>query len=207
MKRTNRTRRFLWQNRRLLLLIACLLIGCFCGLIAYRSLQGEWRQRVLTLLPVRQVGDGFLTAVWQVIHSCFHTFVLLLLLFFSGLSACGIPFAVTIPWFWGVGLGMTLAHYYTAGGMGVLFAGVMVLPHSLPEAAALLIGCAQTLHMSMQICGQLLPHGAHCGGLWQDFRLYGVRFLLLLPLLLGAGVLDVGLRLLLLKFFPAPLWV
>ena len=59
------------------------------------------------------------------------------------------------------------------------FVALLVLPHSLVTAAALLMGCAESLRMSLLIAGQLLPNAANCGGLWQDFRLYCMRFLLL----------------------------
>ncbi|MBR2338677.1 MAG: stage II sporulation protein M [Clostridia bacterium] len=207
MKRTNLRIRFFTDNRRLLLLLVFLFVGCIGGVVLYHSLKGELLERANTLLPLRGITGGIRGGFSQLCSSCFQTLCLLAVLFIAGLSACGAPIAFTIPLFWGAGLGMTQAYYYASGGAGVLLTALLVLPHSLPEAAALLMGCAESLRMSMQITGQLLPRGAHCGGLWQDFRLYSVRFLLLLPLLLAAGALDVGLRALFLRFFPAALWV
>ena len=63
------------------------------------------------------------------------------------------------------------------------------------------MGCAESLRMSLLIAGQLLPNAANCGGLWQDFRLYCMRFLLLVGVAFGAGVLDVGFRLAFLNLF------
>ena len=48
--------------------------------------------------------------------------------------------------------------------------------------------------MSLLFSRQILP-GASIGGLWGDFKLYSVRFLLLLGLAFLAGVVDVGMRL------------
>ena len=207
MKRTNLTQNFFLKNRRLILLTVIVLLGCGGGVFLYDSLQGEALQHANALLPVRQVPEGIGGAVVQTFVSCFHTVCLLLIVFIGGLSVCGVPLAVTALLFWGVGLGMTLGYYYSFGGVGVLFSAVIVLPHSLPEAIVLLMGCSQTLHLSMQLGGQLLPHGAHCGGLWQDFRMYCIRFLILLPLLFCAGVLDVGIRMLVLRLFPDTLWI
>lgn len=205
MKRTNSMVRLAAGNRRLLLLLALLLAGCIFGVIVYGSFQDGLSEAVTDLLAVRPVTGGIRGGFSGVFSSCFQTLCLLAVLFISGLSACGAPVALAVPLFWGIGLGMTQAYYYSGGGMGVLLTAVFVLPHSLPEAAALLMGCGESLRLSMQLSGQLLPRVAHCGGLWQDFRLYCVRFLLLLPLLLAAGVIDVGLRALLLRFFPASL--
>ncbi len=83
----------------------------------------------------------------------------------------------------------------------MVFTAVLVIPHSLVAGAALLMGCAESMRMSFLLAGQLLPNSAHCGGLWLDFRLYCVRFLLFVGLALGAGVLDVCLRLAFLKLF------
>ena len=206
MKRTNLWLRFFADNRRLLLLLLLLFVGYVGGLIVYRSLDGILLERANVLLPIREVQGGLRGGFSQLISSCFQSFCLLAILFIAGLSACGAPISLVIPLFWGAGLGMTQAYYYTLGGSGVLLAAVLVLPHSLPEAAALLMGCAESLRMSMQVACQLLPRNAHCGGLWQDFRLYSGRFLLLLPLLLLAGAMDVGLRALFLRMFPASLW-
>ena len=70
---------------------------------------------------------------------------------------------------------------------------ILVIPHSLLAATALIMGCSESLRMSLLLSGQLLPN-AHCGGLWQDFQLYCVRFLVFFGLAFGAGVLDVCLR-------------
>lgn len=206
MKRTNLRQHFFFKNRRLLWLLALLLIGCVGGVVLYGSLQGELLEQAKALLPIRQVSDGFAAIVEQIGSACFQTACLLMALFLGGLSACGVLLSVVVPLFWGVGLGMTLAFYYSAGAAGVLLSAVLVLPPALPEAALLLIGCAQTWHMSIQITGQLLPRSAHCGGLWQDFRWYCTRFALLLPLLLCVGIVDVGMRMLFLQYFPAALW-
>ena len=202
MKRTNSRKHFFVQNRRLLLLFSLLLAGVGAGVAVYASFDGELPSSILTLLTISPVTDGLRGALLQLLSSCFQMFVLLAALFVSGLCALGGPVAVLMPLFWGVGLGLSLAHYYAQGFSGVLLCASVLLLPALPKAVALLIGCTQSLQMSTQMLCQLLPHGARCGGLWQSFRAYCLRFLLLLPLLLLAGGMDVGLRALLLRFFP-----
>ena len=153
MKRTNLWIRFIAGNRRLLLLFWLLLIGCIGGILLYRFGQDGLSDSLTELLRVRRVTGGVQGGFVQWLSSCFQGLVLLLLLFISGLSACGAPVALAVPLFFGFGLGMTESLYYADGGSGVLLVALIVLPHSLLEAATLLIGCAESLWLSLQRCG------------------------------------------------------
>ncbi len=201
MKRTNSMWRFAAGNRRLLLMMALVLIGCVSGVAVYASWHEQLPAGLHQLLVVTSVKADVSDVMAQFFASCFQPMCLWLLLFFSGLSACGAPASFLVPVFWGLGMGLLQAHYYAQGMVGMLLAFLLIVPHSLLKAIALSIGSVQALQLSLQLAGQLLPRGAHCGGLWQTFRLYCVRFLLLLPLLLAAAALDVGLRLCLFRFF------
>ena len=203
MKRTNSLLNFVRDNRALLWLTVLLLVGVGAGVAVYSSFEGDLPSAMQSLLVVTPAADGFREAVGQWLSACFQPMALLLVLFLSGVSALGAPAAMVTPLFWGVGLGLSLANAYTHGWGGVLFCAAVLLPPSLPKAAALLIGGVQSLRLSSQMLCQLMPHGARCGGLWQAFRLCCLRFLLVVPLLLLAGAMDVGLRALLLRFFPA----
>lgn len=192
-KSTGRVRRFFVSNYRTLLFLALPLIGCLFGLFLYSVVRGsDWAR----LLPIRAVPKTFgaiCSAFWS---SCFQPLLLLAVLFVAGLSACGVPIALATPVFWGIGLGLTQAYYYASGWAGVGITAAVLLPHSVMEAVALLMGTAECFRMSLRFTAVLLPHSAHCGGLWQPFRLYAMRFLLLTLLLFGAAAVDVGMRLL-----------
>ena len=191
-KGTTRIARFISDNRRLLLFLLLPLIGCVCGLLLYGTVcNADWA-RLLTIGRVPANVSGVFSQFWS---SCFQPILLLALLFVSGLSACGIPAALVVPVFWGIGLGLTEAYYFAAGFGGAAVVAAVLLPHSVMEAVALLMGASECFRMSARFAVCLSPHSAHCGGLWQEFRLYAVRFLLLTLLLLGAGALDVGMRL------------
>ncbi len=191
-KRTNRVGRFITDNRRLLAFLLLPIGGCVCGMVLYGLVQpAEW----LGLLTVESVSRSFSGVFSQLFESCFQPVLLLALLFIAGLSACGAPIAVVIPIFWGLGLGMTQACYYANGWQGLLVVAAVMLPHSAMEAVALLMASSECLRMSLRFTVLLLPRSAHCGGLWQEFRLYCFRFLVLLLLLFGAGALDVAMRL------------
>lgn len=197
MKRTNSIGRFFVQNRRLLLFLLLPLIGCICGITLYaplrESLPAEW----WALLQLKPIVGGFQAVLAQWISACFQPLCLLVLLFLSGVSACGLPIVFLVPIFWGIGLGFSEAYYMQNGIGGWFVLAAVLLPSAIMELVALLMACSEALRMTMLMSVQLLPRSARCGGLWQDFRLYSVRFLLLLTLILAAGALDVILRLLL----------
>ena len=176
-------------------------MGVLGGVLVFTLSRSLLSEELAVMLQVQAVQGGIRGGISQLFSSCFSTVCMLGLLFLAGLSACGAPLTLVVPFFFGLGLGMTQAYYYGAGGSGVVFTAVLVIPHSLVAGAALLMGCAESMRMSFLLAGQLLPNSAHCGGLWLDFRLYCVRFLLFVGLALGAGVLDVCLRLAFLKLF------
>lgn len=191
-KGLSRIKRFIADNRRLLLFLLLPLLGCVCGLLLQPTVsRAGWSQ----LLRIGAVPHGIGGVFSQWFDSCFQPFLLLLLLFLAGLSVCGIPAALLVPVFWGFGLGVLQAGYYAEGFGGVALTAAVLLPHSAMEAVALLMGASECFRMSLRFSAVLLPRAAH-GGLWQECRLYCVRFLVLGALLLGAGALDVILRLL-----------
>ncbi len=191
-KRTNRVGRFLADNRRILCFLLLPIVGCICGMLLYSTVRSaSW----LTLFTVERITPKFPAAFSALFESCFQPIVLLTALFLAGLSACGAPFAVIIPLFWGLGLGMTQAGYYATGWGGVLTVSAVILPHAVMELVAILMAASESLRMSLRFTAVVLPRTAHCGGLWQEFRLYCIRFAVLLFLLFGAGALDVILRL------------
>ena len=53
------------------------------------------------------------------LSSCLSPLILLGLLFLVGLSACGAPVILLVPLFYGLGLGMTEAYYYSTGAAGI----------------------------------------------------------------------------------------
>ncbi len=197
MKRTNSLGKFFTQNRRLLLFLFLPLLGCVCGMVLYTPLQKVISAEWWALLPLTKINGGVQGVFSAWFSACFQPVCLLLLLFVSGLSVCGAPLVFAVPLFWGIGLGFSEFYYAQSGSNGWFVLMAILLPSSVMELVALLMACSEALRMTLLMVVQMFPHSARCGGLWQDFRLYCVRFLLLLVLILGAGALDVVLRLLL----------
>ncbi len=193
MKRTNPIWQFVVQNRRMLLFLLLPLIGCIGGILLYPTIQPEWA----ALLPIKPITGGVAGAFAGWWTACFQPLCLMAVLFVCGLSALGAPIVVAVPVFWGIGLGLCEAHYAALGASGWLVLAFVLLPSAVMELVALLMAASEALRMSLLVAVQLLPRSPRCGGLFEDFRLYGVRFLLLLALVLGAGALDVIVRLVL----------
>lgn len=196
MKRTNTITKFFIQNRRLLLFLLLPLIGCLCGMALYAPLHASLPTEWWELLPLKPITGGIQGVFSGWFSACFQPVCLLVLLLLAGVSACGAPVVFLVPVFWGIGLGFTEAYYVQSGLSGWLVLAAILLPSAVMELVALMMACSESLRMTLLMAVQLLPRSARCGGLWQDFRLYCVRFLLLLLLVLGAGALDVILRLL-----------
>lgn len=198
MHRTNYRRRrverslhrFFTENRRLLLYLFCLIIGIALGLTLSPASAGDW---LSSIMEIRPISGSVAQAVWQVFSSCFLVEALVVLMFVSGLSACGAPVTILVPVFYGLGLGLSQAYWGAQGAQGLLLSAVLIWPHSLVEMLALLMGCCESLRMSLLLAAQLLPGGT-IGGLWHDFKLYLSRFLLFSVIALTAGIVDVLLR-------------
>ena len=204
MKRTTTRRRkeaaaFIHDNRRLFPFAGLFLLGVLCGVLVYVAAcpAEEWAG----LLRVSTAIDGWqsgLSALWG---SVLSVVTLLCALFLLGLWPCGAPFILLVPLFYGLGLGLTEADYYSLGGQGVAAVALVVMPHGLLSAAVLVTAAVESLRLSTRMSRQLLP-AASCGGLWAVFRLYCLRFLLLLSATLFVGLLDVLFRMVFGRFLP-----
>ncbi|MDD2362121.1 MAG: hypothetical protein PHH84_04070 [Oscillospiraceae bacterium] len=186
---------FLADNRLLLLFTLVFLAGVLIGVMVFSLSNVLISDELATILEVRVIIDGFKGGITALFSSCFSTLFLLSLLFVLGLSACGAPFASVVPLFFGMGLGLTEAYYASLGFKGMVAAAILIIPHYIIAATALLFGSMESIHMSVLLSRQLLPNGG-IGGLWQDFKLYCVRFLVYFCIAFASGVADVCLRLL-----------
>lgn len=187
---------FLAENRFLILFSFVFLAGAALGVVVYAFSGQAVAEELGIILSIKGAVRGFKGCVSALFSSCFPSFLLLALLFLCGLSACGAPLAAAVPLFFGMGLGLTEGYYGSLGIKGFLILALLVVPHYLIAAAALLFGAIESLRLSVLISRQLLP-GGMMGGLWQDFKIYCLRFLAYTAVAFASGVADVCLRLLL----------
>ncbi len=177
------------ENRRLILYGSLWAVGLVVGLL----IRSELVSSLKPIASIASVEISFSAGIANVLSSCFSTLCLLMVLFLSGLSACGAPITAFVPLFYGLGLGLSQAYWGSQGQSGLLISALWVWPHSVIETIALLMGCCEALRLSLRIAAQLVPGGT-IGSLWRDFKLYLLRFLLFLLIALSAGVVDVLLR-------------
>lgn len=205
MKRTTTRRRreavaFVTENRRLFPFVGLFLIGVLCGVLVYLAAArpaAEWAGLLHVPTGIHSWQSG-LAALWG---SVLSVVVLLGALFLLGLWPCGAPFILLVPLFYGLGLGLTEAYYYSLGGQGVAAVALVVMPHGLACAAVLVTAAVESMRLSTALSRQLLP-SASCGGLWTAFRLYCLRFLLFLLTTVFVGLLDILFRVLFGRALP-----
>lgn len=197
MKRTTTRRKreiksFCQENRRLFPFAGLFLAGVALGVWVYLTLDSPV-DRLHTLLRVPAVTDGM--ELLRAFGSRLFSAVLLLgSLYLLGMWACGAPFVLLVPLMYGLGLGLTEAHYYAMGQSGVVAVAAVILPYGLLTAAVLVMAAAESLRLSTVLSRQLLPGSDRGEGLWNSFRLYSLRFLLFLAAGAAVGAVDVLLR-------------
>lgn len=191
---------FLAANRLLLVFCLLFLAGVLLGVIVFALSRSFISSELGLMLNGNSAVQGFNGGIAELFSSSFSAILLLALLFLFGLSACGVPFAVIVPLFFGMGIGLTEAYYYSTGIAGIAAVALLIAPHYLVAAAALTLGSMESIRMSLLFSRQLLP-GGFMGGLWTDFKLYCARFLVFLGLAFASGILDVIMRLLFGHYF------
>ena len=197
-RRRRRRTQFYKDNRRLFPFAGAFLLGVALGVAVYVSTPSAdtWGD----MLRVQAVDGGFAGGMRALAGSCFSTVTLLCVLYLLGLWACGAPFVLAVPLFYGLGLGLTEAYYYGLGTAGIPVVAAVVMPCGLLHAAVLVMAGAESLRLSLGLSRQLLPlprgtvAAVPTTGLWSDFRLYSLRFLLFLAAAVGVGLVEVLLR-------------
>lgn len=182
--------RFVRTHGRLLVLLGLLLFGFVMGCVLF-SAYGHNESAFLSMLfTVKQPEPGFKGVLTTLYNSCFQAVVLLLVLFVSGLSACGLPLILAVPLFFGLGFGTCAAYYYNTGWVGV-WQVVRLIPSIAIKSAAILMGAAEATRMTLLFSGQLLAGHTVSEGLNKEFRLYILRFLIFLLIAVAGGIVDV----------------
>lgn len=182
---------FAADNQLLLLFLSLLLIGTACGSALFGSLdENSGKMLSLAIGAVKPTLEQMAVA-W--LRSMVMPAVLLAVLFLSGLTAFGVPITVTVPLFFGLGIGMTQAYYYAQGIGGMGLSCLLVLPRFTIASIGLLMACAECFRMSVRFSRILLPGGV-IGSLWLPFRLYLVRFIVCVGIAAFSAAVDVALR-------------
>lgn len=149
-----------------------------------------------TANALEQITRGYLAgrAESGFVDIALHTFLSSLVLtggiFLCGFSAVGQPFSICCLLFRGMGLGMSMAHFYLSfDGKGILLALLLLLPAGALSGYALLLGCRESLRLSNRFFRAMVKGEALSS---RSFSVYGMKFGILLLMLAAASLLDAG---------------
>lgn len=179
---------FAADNQLLLLFLSLLLIGMVGGSSLFHTVDdGHLSLAITAVSPT----FAAMARAWG--ESMLMPTVLIVLLFLAGLTAFGVPIAVAVPLFFGLGIGLVQGYHYAQGLVGMGLSCLLILPRCMVAAVGVLMACAESFRMSVRFSRMLLPVGA-IGSMWLPFRLYLIRFLLFIGIAAVSAVIDVVLR-------------
>jgi len=177
--------RFLNANARMLLLGVLFLLGVVIGISLLNGnspLIGEYSRKIAQDNVSQRLEQSFLTAALYMFLA-FLPFALVSYL--AGLCAVGSVLSAALPLFKGIGYGLSVSFFYvTFGAQGIAYSALMILPHQFLCALALILMSRESMRFSRLITRNITP-GQQGINLWNDFKLYSLRFVcfLVIPLL------------------------
>ena len=133
----------------------------------------------------------------------FDSFLLIFpfLSFIFGTSIIGCVFIPAVNVFKGMYDGLLISYIYntySVSGMG--FTMLVIAPGTILFAYLLLLGCRESMCFSDRVLKNALPKGT-AYNLASDFKLYSVRYLIILVLAFGTAFLDSSIAKLFIKYF------
>lgn len=163
------------------------------------------KQNAVALAPLSFLTEGFVAARCSggffalFLRSFSSAGILLVVTFWLGLSAASQPVVFLLPFFRGLGIGVTMG-YLTVRfrEQGVAFGAVLLLPFAILSTFLLLLGCREAIRFS-----NLLLSGIRKSDLpdLSGLRLFCLKGGVLLLLLVPAALLDATLGFLFARFF------
>jgi len=175
---------FFNANARMLFLGMLFLLGVVIGISLLNGnspLISEFSQKIARDHVSQRLDQSFLTASLYMFLA-FLPFALVS--YFSGLCAAGAPVSAALPVFKGAGYGLSVSFFYvTFGAQGIAYSALMILPHQFLCALALILMSRESMRFSRLITRNIAP-GRQSINLWNDFKLYSLRFVcfLVIPL-------------------------
>lgn len=184
--------RFVSEKKPKHLLLSALIAVFFIG-VAYGSVlagsanaeTSESLRRMTDAFLLQREADTFLSAF---LSSLLSSGLFVLLLFLCGFSAVGQPGSFFLVVFRGIGLGVTMGHFYSDLGIkGILMSMALIVPASIISSYAILLAGRESIKLSNRffrvlVCDDvMMPAGI--------LKTYTVKFLILtLLILLSAAV-------------------
>jgi len=166
--------RMIKENWELLMLLSLFVCGLLCGCLTLKN--DTYFVKTLSKKLVEMLTDS----QWIVrFRPCILEVLLTLLLtFFAGLSAVGLPFILCFPCAKGVLYGILSAQLYADYRVkGVIFAALVLFPFLAAETAMLFVGSRGALKMSSRLLSAYKGNGGI--GERGEVKTYCVRFFVL----------------------------
>ena len=178
------------ENKLTVLLLVFLFAGMIFGAISARFAGDEILENLDFLFAsnfrVRASQPAFATFAASLTSS----FIFVFCLFLLGLSAWGILIIPLIPFFRGLGLGLTAGFLYSTYGLkGVAFHLIVLLPGVFLSAAAIILQSKESLVFSARLASKILPKGV-LDRLWPSFQLYLLRTGYIFIILVFSAAID-----------------
>ncbi len=190
MRRTShffrQLRHFVGTNSRLFLFLGLLLAGVAVGCRLEPHLPKAADALLQSLSASKATFSGIadvLSVFWR--GSLVSVAAIGILMLF-GMSLCGIPVVLCVPALFGAWLGLFETFLLSHQGMKAL---ALSLPGTLLAVWAVLIACAEAFRLTLRLVAQVMP-GTPKTGLWRDFRLFFLRFLLCFLLAFSASAIQ-----------------
>lgn len=175
-------------NLLLTLLATLFITGVIIGAVCSRNAGGDLLEKLLqvienyTEIRTKQsmtvnFGNSFAAGMF-----------FLLFLYLVGMTAWGVPAALILPLFKGMGYGMvcgTLYADYAARGFG--YAALVILPGTLISTLAILVAAKESIRFSSGIFTQICLSREKRSDCFRD---YSIRFLILILFILIASFVD-----------------
>jgi hypothetical protein len=171
MKRTNLTNRRLGQRRDILSLWATLreqgavlgfgalfVFGVACGAGVVTWLKTDAADELMVILggfarmrQAQELSSTFLSALGL-------NLALLVVLFLCGFCAISLPVILVLPWFKGLGFGLSASALLASRGMSAMgYLGVLIMPNMIWSTMVLLLGCRDAMRLSRVIWCSIQP--------------------------------------------------
>lgn len=185
----SRTLKDIFANWQLLLLLALFTIGMVCGAALLQNESFPYTQQIVTIAENYREAKETLALFTTFCNALLSACVYILVAYFSGLCALGIPFTLAVPFIKGLGLGVISGYFYSTFALkGLGYCLLLVYPGAFFTVLCILICCNESLYSARD-----LFHIAATGQTpesWGGIRLFSIRYSILVLLSVLGAVLD-----------------
>lgn len=188
-------------NKSLLFIFGVFILSFFCGTVIIKSANDNVSNFVNSLLGSYISKRSVHSFVMIGFNSCVAVLPYFLSLFILGGSVAGTFLSPAVIALRGLGNGLIMGFLYKTYELkGIAFSALIILPSALVSALALILCARESFCFSIMFIRAVSPRSGAVN-LSNDFRLYCLRYLFLLVVLLISALLDSVLSISFIRFF------